>query len=62
MYRAMKSATSGMTVYSLIGRVVGSFSAADAGNALLNLNTGGVYIISRRLKDGRTAVLPFVKE
>jgi hypothetical protein len=62
MYQAMKSATSGIRIYSLNGRVVRSYAAADAGNALRSLKAGGVYIVSRTLNDGRTAILPFVKE
>jgi hypothetical protein len=62
MYQAMKSATSSIRVYSLNGRVIRSYSATDAGNAFRNLNTGGVYIVSRKLNDGRMTILPFVKE
>jgi hypothetical protein len=62
MYRAMKSATSGLRVYSLNGRAIRAYSATDAGNALRNLNAGGVYIVSRTLNDGRAAVLPYIKE
>jgi hypothetical protein len=62
MYQAMKSATSSIRVYSLNGRVIRSYSATDAGNAFRNLNAGGVYIVSRKLNDGRTTILPFVKE
>jgi hypothetical protein len=61
-YQALKSATSDIRVYSLNGRVVQSYSATNAGNALRNLKTGGVYIVSRKLDDGRTAVVPFIKE
>lgn len=61
MYRAMKSAASGIRVYSLNGRAVRSYSAADAGNAFRNLDAGGVYIVSRKLNDGRMAILPFFK-
>jgi hypothetical protein len=62
LYRAMKSATSGICVYSLNGRAVRSYSTANAGNALRDLNTGGVYILYRKLNDGRTAFVPFIKE
>jgi hypothetical protein len=62
MYNAMKSAASGIRVYSLNGRVIRLYSAADAGNAFHDLNVGGVYIVYRKLNDGRTAILPYVKE
>lgn len=62
MYQAMRSATGGITVYSLSGRVIRSYSSTNAGNALRSLKAGGMYIISGTLNDGRTAVLPFVKE
>ena len=61
-YTALKSATGGIRVYSLNGRAVRSYSAITTGNALRNLNTGGVYIVSRRLDDGRMAIVPFIKE
>lgn len=57
----MKSAPSIVRVYSLNGRMVGSYSSEKAVNALRNLNTVGVYIVSRKF-NGRTAIVPFVKE
>jgi hypothetical protein len=62
MYQAMKSATSNIRVYSLNGRALKSYAATNSGNALRNLNATGVYIVSRKLNDGRTAILPFIKE
>jgi hypothetical protein len=62
MFQAVKSATSGVRVYSLNGRAIGLYSSANAGNAFRNLNTVGVYIVSRKLNDGRTAIVPFIKE
>jgi hypothetical protein len=62
MYQSLKSATSGVSVYSLNGRAIGSYSAANAGNAFLRLNAVGVYIVSRKLNDSRTAIVPFIKE
>lgn len=62
MYTALKSATSVVRVYSLNGRAVGSYSAENAGSALRGFNARGVYIVSRKLSDGRTAIVPFVKE
>ena len=62
MYQAIKSATSDIRVYSLNGRVIRSYSATNAGNVFCNLNASGVYIVSCRLNNGRTAVFPFFKE
>jgi hypothetical protein len=62
LYTALKSATSGIRVYSLNGRAVRSYSAITAGNDLRDLNGGGVYLVSRKLDDGRTAIVPFIKE
>jgi hypothetical protein len=62
IYRAVKSATSSIRVYSLNGRAIRFYPAADAPKAFRDLKAGGVYIVSRRLNDGRTVVLPFVKE
>jgi hypothetical protein len=62
MYKALNSAISGVSVYSLNGRAIGSFSATNAGNALRNLNARGLYIVSRKLADGRTAILPYIKD
>jgi hypothetical protein len=62
MYQAMKSAASSIRVYSLNGRALKSYAATNSGNALRSLNAGGVYIVSLKLNDGRTAILPFIKE
>jgi hypothetical protein len=60
--RDLKSAKAYISVYSLNGRTVHSFTATDAGKALFRLNAGGVYIVSYKLNDGRSAIVPFFKE
>jgi hypothetical protein len=61
-YVDLKSQTTGISVYSLNGKVVRSFSANDAVNAVRVMKTGGVYIVNYRFKNGRSVTLPFVKE
>ena len=60
-YPDLTLAKAGISVYSLNGRMVRSYPAADAGSALKRLNAGGVYIVSCRLSDGSTAIVPFVR-
>ena len=61
-YPDFKQAKTGITLYSLNGRIMRSYPAADAGSALRRLNAGGgVYIVSCKLSDGRTAIVPFVR-
>jgi hypothetical protein len=62
LYRTMKSASSSIKVYSINGRLMKSISASNAGNALHHLKTAGVYIVSRKLNDGSSAIIPFIKE
>lgn len=62
LYKAVKSATGAIRVYSLNGRIVRSNNAITSGNALQNLTTHGVYLVSRKLDDGRTAMVPYMKE
>lgn len=62
LYKAVKSATGDIRVYSLNGRVVSSKSAITSKSALRSLNTRGVYLVSRKLDDGRTAIVPYIKE
>jgi hypothetical protein len=62
MFRAVKSAISDIRVYSLNGRALRSYSAAKAENFFRDLNADGVYIVSRKLCDGRTAIVPFIKD
>jgi hypothetical protein len=58
----VKSATSSIKVYTLNGRVLHSYAGKEAGSALRRLNTRGVYIVSRKFNDGRTAIVPFINE
>ncbi|MBN1306732.1 MAG: hypothetical protein JXA18_02355 [Chitinispirillaceae bacterium] len=51
-----------VTIYTLLGRIVGSNQAAGIDNAFHNIRSGGVYLVSRKLDDGRTAVVPVIKE
>ncbi|MBN1575646.1 MAG: hypothetical protein JW913_03790 [Chitinispirillaceae bacterium] len=63
LHQAMKSTTDGaITVYTISGRIVRSYYATGTVNALRDISTGGVYIVSRKLDNGRTAVVPFIKE
>jgi hypothetical protein len=62
LYQAMTSASSSVKVYSIDGRLMKSISASNAGNVLHNMKTAGVYIVSRTLNDGRSAIVPFIKE
>lgn len=62
IYQDLKVSTNGISVYSLNGRAIGSYSSINADKAIRNLTAGSVYIVSRKLKDGRTAVVPFIKE
>lgn len=61
MYHALKSATSDLRVYSINGRAVCSYPTANAQNDLRKLNAGGLYIVSRKLDNGHTAIVSFVK-
>jgi hypothetical protein len=59
-YQAMKSATSSIKIYSLDGRIIGSYAGTNVENALRNLKAGGVYLVTRKLSDGSVATLPYV--
>ena len=48
--------------YTLNGRTMRRYSSAAAGNALRTLNSGGVYIVSRKLDNGRMAIVPFIRQ
>lgn len=62
MQRALKSSKNGISIYSLNGRFIHSYSATDVGKALKSLKTSmGVLIISQRLDDGRTAIVPLIE-
>lgn len=61
-YQNPKSATGAITIYSVNGRILHSYSAAEATNALRNLNTKGVYIVSRKRANGSITTFPVVKE
>jgi hypothetical protein len=61
-YQNMKSATGAITIYSVNGRILHTYSAAEATNALRNLNAKGVYIVSRKLANGSITTFPVVKE
>jgi hypothetical protein len=61
-YRELRSAVAGITIFSLSGKTVRSFTAAEPGQALRRLKPGGVCIVSCTLKNGRSVVLPVVKE
>jgi hypothetical protein len=61
-YPDLQSAKVGIRVYSLNGRMVGSYSGTDAGVAFRGLNGGGVYIVSCKLNNGRPAIVPFIRE
>ena len=49
-------------VYTINGRAVQSIPAGGVANVLRNMRSGGVYIVARKLDDGRLAVVPVVKE
>ena len=61
-YQNIKSATGAITIYSVNGRILHTYSAAEATNALRNLNVKGVYIVSRKLANGSITTFPVVKE
>jgi hypothetical protein len=61
-YPDLKFATGGIRVYTLNGRGVRSVSADNAGTALRHLGPRGVYLVSWRSNNGRSAIVPFVKE
>jgi hypothetical protein len=62
LYQAMTSAPGSVKVYAINGRLMRSISASNGQYLLHNLKTGGVYIVSRKLNDGRSAIVPFFKE
>ena len=63
MHQAIVQSTNGaIDVYTLSGRSVRSYVAPTNTSALRNLSTGGVYIVSRKLSDGRTATVPIIKQ
>ncbi len=62
MHRAVvQSETGAINIYTLNGRAVCSYAAPVANSALHNLSAGGVFIVSRKLSNGRTAIVPFIK-
>jgi acetylxylan esterase len=63
MHRAVVQAKTGaINIYTLSGRAICSHSLPAVNDALHHLNAGGVFIISRKLNDGRTAIVPVVKQ
>jgi hypothetical protein len=61
-YPDLKLAATNVSVYSLNGRMVRSFSGTDGISTFQRQNTNGVYIVSYKLKNGRSTIIPFVKE
>ena len=53
---------SAVNVYTMKGRVIKSNQTTGIDNAFRNIRSGGVYIVSRKLDNGTTAIVPFVKQ
>jgi hypothetical protein len=62
LYNSVKSAKSDITVYSINGRAIRSIPADKAVTELHNLNARGVYIVSRKLANGNTIMLPYINQ
>lgn len=63
LHRAMvQSTTDAVNVFMLNGRAIGSLPTTGTEKILPALNPGGVYLVSRKLKDGRTVTVPFIRE
>jgi len=62
LYNNMKSAKSDIMVYSINGRVIRSIPASKAESEIHNLNARGVYIVSRKLANGNTLMLPYINQ
>jgi hypothetical protein len=61
-YPDLKSSPGGFNVFSLNGRALCSVGASNAGSALRTMKTGGVYIVSCKMNNGRSAIVPFITE
>jgi hypothetical protein len=60
MYQKLKSEKARINIYSLTGRVIGSYSTPNMKNALSNLKSGGIYIINYKFTDEHSVTVPFL--
>lgn len=58
----LKSAEGAISIYTLNGHVLHSFDKTSTEDALRSVNARGVYLISKKLPNGKRVVAPFVKE
>lgn len=61
-HRDLQLTDARICIYSLNGRAVRSNAATDPSRALRNVHVRGVYIVSYTLGNGRSAVVPVIKE